>query len=176
MVRVIFPFNSTFLDYLDTESHALLVFMAGCENNCEGCQNPLLASYDYEDNTVKVNSFELQTLIQKACIKHKTNKVILTGGDPLASRNVKTVKELLALNTEIDYMIYTGHEVDYVKRINLSGFKFIKCGKYMLKYKQTSEKNDNYFRLASTNQGFYNESLKLLSVKGTYYFEGDSYV
>jgi len=164
----------TFIDYLDVHSHALLIFIMGCDNQCEGCQNPEFSSYDYRDNTKKFTVKELQTKIKKECVRHKTNKVVLSGGDPLAYGNWESTKELLDLNKEdIHYMLYTGHSVEYVKRLGIKGFTFIKCGKYDLHFKQASEKTDSYFKLASRNQGFYDESFKLLSVNGTYYFERD---
>ena len=80
----------------------------------------------------------------------------------------KRVKELIeeplkSLNIKLD-------DVEYVKEHNVSGFKFLKCGKFDIKNKRESEKTDEKMVLASPNQKLYDENYNLISKDGIYYF------
>lgn len=169
MINVKYPFYNTFLDYPDDESNAVLVFVMGCVNKCEQCQNPSFCNYSYPDS-IPLDAEGLKEEIRLACLKNRTNKVVLTGGDPLAPKNCPLIKEVLSSMPEIDFIVYTGHDIEYVKKQNVYGFKFIKCGKYVPSLHQGSEKTDDYLKLASKNQQLYDENLNLKSAEGVYYF------
>ena len=74
------------------------------------------------------------------------------------------------LGNDFDICIYTGALIDEVKKLNLSGFKFIKCGVFDKTKFIGSKKTDEYIQFATSNQELYNEFLELISHDGIYYF------
>lgn len=74
------------------------------------------------------------------------------------------------LGNDFDICIYTGALIDEVKKLNLSGFKFIKCGVFDKTKFIGSKKTDDYIQFATSNQELYNEFLELISHDGIYYF------
>ena len=169
MSNIIFPLQTSFLDYADNESLAVIVYMMGCIHNCQKCQNTYFSNKNYI-NSVSIDDKTLLKEIKKSCNKNRTNKVVLEGGDPLYDSNFKTTQFIL--NSNFDIMIYTGYDVSYVKSKGLKGFKYIKCGKYDDSLKQLSEKNDNKMTFASKNQKLFNANLELISNNGVFYFNG----
>jgi organic radical activating enzyme len=170
--RIYTPLQTTFLDYPDPISQAVLVYYLGCDNMCEFCHNPLFRDYNLKDKNVKeyeINSFIKDILIFSQ--RNKTNKVCLEGGDPLSSENIKFTKEFLDhVKDKLDVCIYTGHSIDHVKDIDIKGFKFIKTEGYMKTVEQLSQKTDDYIQFASQNQKLFDSSYNLLSSSGRYYF------
>ena len=166
MPKILFPIKETFIDYPDNESNALIIYFMGCSHNCGGCQNPDFQNMHYNNNTINVDSNILDSIIQDGFKRYNTNKIVLSGGDPLYSKNIEYTKELVL---KYDVCIYTGYEMEYVHKF-ISGYKFIKCGKYIEELHQLSEKTNQYIKFASTNQKLYNSKEKLLSVNGIYYF------
>lgn len=168
-VNIIPEFQVTFLDYPDPESYATVVYFLGCEHKCSNCHSPDLTDYDYEPG-VELSAEELYNRILAFCSRIKSNKVVLSGGDPLSYKNWIVTKQLLDMSEGIDYAIYTGHSSDHVSCLGIEGFQFLKCGKYLESEKQKSEKTDDYFKLASKNQGIYDSDFNLLSKDGIYKF------
>lgn len=160
--------DETFLDYPDNTSLSVIVFLPGCEFNCINCQNPELR------NPESGNEFSTQeaiALIKGQAQRSRTNKIVLSGGDPLSCYNIDNTIEILDnMSKEYDFCIYTGFDIDYVKENDIKGFKFIKCGNYMEENKTTSYKDDNGIQFASTNQKLYDENYNLLSENGYYKF------
>ncbi|HON84150.1 MAG TPA: 4Fe-4S cluster-binding domain-containing protein [Caldisericia bacterium] len=172
MLNVVFPLQTTFIDYPDDESEAIIIYILGCDHFCVGCQNPLFKNKDYNLNTKLLYPIELLLEIEKLSKRIDSNKVVLSGGDPLSKTNIEDVKSLLNFNItkKFDYMIYTGYDIEYVKTNFINGFKFIKCGNYLPEYKQDSEKTDDYLKFASTNQKLFDENFNLISNNGIFYF------
>ena len=103
-MRLVYPFSTTFLDYPDPEDQAILVYFSGCEHDCAGCHSFSLQNYN---NGRRFDTWdEVDKILSIVCRLHRTDKVILSGGDPLAPKNIQLVKDLLT-NTCRDYMIYT---------------------------------------------------------------------
>ena len=168
-IYVTYPFNFSSLDYPDNYSFCITVYFLGCAHNCIGCHNKQYKNYNKDLGNVKVfnyKEFELELL--EALKRNRTNKCVLMGGDPLYKENIHITKQLISNNPDIEFTIYTGHNIDYVKSNKIDGFKFIKCGLYDEKLKQKSEKTNDYFILSSTNQALYNQDFKCVSNLGIY--------
>lgn len=157
--------QSTFLEYPDNSSIATIFYFSGCDRNCEGCQNTSLKEYTPLDEK------EVLSGIVNYSRRLKTNKVVLCGGDPLYKKNIDLTRKILYnLGNDFDICIYTGALIDEVKKLNLSGFKFIKCGVFDKTKFIGSKKTDDYIQFATSNQELYNEFLELISHDGIYYF------
>ena len=160
-----FNVQSTFLEYPDNSSIASIFYFSGCDRNCEGCQNTSLKEYTPLDEK------EVLSGIVNYSRRLKTNKVVLCGGDPLYKKNIDLTRKILYnLGNDFDICIYTGALIDEVKKLNLSGFKFIKCGVFDKTKFIGSKKTDDYIQFATSNQELYNEFLELISHDGIYYF------
>lgn len=171
---VVFPFAPTFIDYPDNESLAILLFIMGCERNCKDCHNPEFKDEMYTANNTKlVTVEECLYMIINACLKQKTNKIVLTGGDPLFPNTIEFTKELLEKLKEAQFevVIYTAYNVDYVKKQNIKNFTFLKTGEYLSEQKQLGYKTDEEFVLASKNQKIYDKNYKLLTNNGILKFK-----
>lgn len=157
--------TETFLEYPDNNSIATIVYFRGCDRDCKGCHNTDLQDFvDLPDNYIQA--------IKDYCGRLKTNKIVLCGGDPLFSKNLAKTRELLAaLGTSYDICIYTGASIDEVKELNLSGFKFVKCGIFDASQFIGATKTDEFIRFATKNQELYDENLNLLSKNGVYYYD-----
>ena len=170
MVKILQPIQTTWLDYPDDESLAIIVCMMGCDNGCPFCQNPEFQNPEYNNQTKEYNVNELINELKLLCKKNHTNKVVLSGGDPLSCFNKDFTKELLS-NSDFEFCIYTGHNIEYVKSLNLFKVKFIKCGYFDINKKRESFKNDLCIQFASPNQILYNGNYEPLSVDGVFYFK-----
>jgi len=160
----------SFIDYPDNESLCLCVVVMGCTHNCKGCQNPLFQNPEYDNGTKVVSVEELYEDLTNLCKRNRTNKIVLSGGDPLSKMNIEFTKELLSKLKDYDVCIYTGYDLDYVKENNVTGFKFIKTGRYIAEQSRPSEKDDTKIIFASPNQKLYNGEYQLLSNDGIYNF------
>lgn len=171
ILSTIYPFSTTWQDYPDSESLAVAIYILGCRHNCYGCSNKELQKFTHP----KAKLFTLEPFIKevkKALYENKTNKLVLLGGDALHPTNIKFIKAFLeCVGSEIEVCIYTGHNLHWVQKNKVKGFKFIKCGKYRKDLKQESKKTDNYIQLASTNQELYDRDMKLISKNGKYDFK-----
>ena len=173
MIKTIYPFSYTWLDYPNNYSYALSIYCLGCDNNCNGCQTPELKSLHYEGDNVKVFDMEdFEKAIDSFLTKTRDNKICLIGGDFLSHFNIDFTKEFLQRNkSKYEVCIYTGHNIEYVKKNEVKEFSFIKCGKFDIEKQQESKKTDDYFQLASSNQKIYDSNFNLLSENGIYYFK-----
>ncbi len=167
-------FDTTFLDYPDATDIAVVCIMSGCIHNCLGCQNPQLQKLHEEWTYTEEQNIILK--LQSLCLRNETNKIVLSGGDPLSPCNrelTRHICDLLGNNTEYKYdiCIYTGYDIEEVKEMELSGFKFIKCGKFDAHTMRESKKTDDYIQLVNTTQNFYDNNYNQLSQEGRYYFK-----
>lgn len=158
--------SSSFLDYPDNENISIIFYMPGCNNNCIGCQNKELKEYvGYEEEDLILEK------IKERCLKEHSNKLCLQGGDPLFSKNLDLTRYILdKMSSTFDICIYTGLNISEVKKLDLRGFKFIKCGKFDEDLYIGSKKTDTYLQFASSNQELYDADLNLISKNGIYYF------
>lgn len=157
--------TETFLEYPDNSSIATIVYFRGCDRDCKGCHNTTLQDYEPLPE-------EVSQEIRDFCSRIRTNKVVLCGGDPLYGKNVKTTRKILKdLGNDFDICIYTGADIEEVKTLNLTGFKFIKCGFFDASQYIGSKKTDDYIQFATKNQKLYDRDLNLLSKDGVYYYD-----
>ena len=157
----------TFIDYPTADDWAVIFYFAGCCNNCSNCQNRELQNPDYKGGMIIQDEEGLYNLVKEICKKQDTDKIVLSGGDPLYSANREIVKNFLnKYGSLYDICIYTGYSIDDVKEFGIQNFKFIKCGRYDEPCKQLSEKTEAHIQLASTNQNFYNAKYEQLSQNG----------
>ena len=158
----------TFIDYPTAEDWAVIIYFTGCCNNCLDCQNIELQDPNYKSSILTIQTEEeLYNFIKKSCKKQDTNKIVFSGGDPLYPANREIVKNFLnKYGSLYDICIYTGYSINDIKEFGIQNFKFIKCGQYDESCKQISEKTEDYIRLASTNQNFYNAKHEQLSQNG----------
>lgn len=162
----IYVVNSTisFIDYPDNKQWSTIVYFSGCSHKCLDCHNFNLQTYGIGK---KYNIIDFYTFLNNECNKNKTRNVVFSGGDPLYIKNIGFIKEFLSkYSNEFNICIYTGFDIEYVKKNNIKGFKFIKCGTFDKNNKQTSGNFETYFQLASPNQNFYDDSYNQLSENG----------
>ena len=172
-MRIYSQLSYTFLYYPDNYSEAVVVYFSGCDNNCDGCQNPLLSTY-IAPGTKSVTIDDLSILIHQFAERIKTNKLILSGGDPCYSYNLPGVNLFIQRNKDIyDICIYTGKEISFVKEHVEPGFKFIKVNKFDKQMERPSMKTDEFFQLSSPNQEIYNDRYECLTENGIFYFKNE---
>lgn len=161
-------FETTFLDYPSPDDMAVIVFLSGCTHNCPGCQNITLqkAGKHTEEEIGQIIAH-----IAELCERNGTNKVVLSGGDPLSPSNINVTKQVCYyLGETFDICIYTGYSVDEVKEMGITGFKYIKCGKFDNKHLQKSEKTDDYIQFVNKTQNLYDSNYQQLSYEGRFNF------
>lgn len=162
--------DTTYLDYPSADGIAVVMIMSGCGHNCPGCQNPeLQLSYKPIDNIDFISQC-CQMLIDY-CERNNTNKVVLSGGDCLYLNN-RLLTSIICENLghKLDICIYTGYSIDEVKKMNIRGFKYIKCGKFDCNNIQKSEKTDEYIQFVNKTQNLYDGNYNQLSIDGRFYF------
>lgn len=163
---IIYDFN--FLDFPSPEDGSVSVFMSGCIHNCKDCQNPDLQRFEdivdsYEDILNNIKIF---------CTRNNTNKIVLSGGDCLFSKNLPLTQYLLENLSDYEVCLYTGYDIDYVKSVlKQNSFKYVKCGKFIKELYQESEKTDTYMKFASSNQELYDSNFNLISTNGIFNFK-----
>ena len=97
--------EETFLDYPSPDDTAVIVFLPGCSHKCLGCQNPDLQQL-HEEYSEK-ESKDIIERINNMCLRCDTNKLVLSGGDPLNPCNRKLSKLICEeLGKEKDICIY----------------------------------------------------------------------
>jgi organic radical activating enzyme len=167
--NVKFPFDVNFIDYPDDDSFSTIVFFMGCEHNCKNCHNECFRDFKNQKNTKLISFEEFKEQIKIAMQKNNSDSLILSGGDPLYKKNIEFVKMFLT-ETNYNTCIYTGHDIEYVKRNNIKNFKYIKIGNYSELQKQKSEKTNDYIQFSSCNQELYDNNYEKLSKFGRFNF------
>jgi organic radical activating enzyme len=163
-------YDTTFSDYPDPINIAVIVFLSGCSHNCKGCQNPALQKI-HEKFSEQKNK-QIVEKIKKLCKDNNTNKVVLSGGDCLNDCNISTTKKILnELSEDFDIIIYTGYSIEEVHKKGITGYKFIKCGKFDCNNIQPVKKTDEYIQFVNKTQNLYDHSEKQISANGRYYFK-----
>lgn len=165
------PLDVSYTDYPDPHASAVVVYIYGCEHNCPECHNHSLQNVIDDGASIVVDCPTLVNMVREACNKHRTNKVVLMGGDPLAPMNITVVKSFLeAVVNEFDVCVYTGYSAAYVEEHGVNGFAYIKCGRFEAAHKRAAKKTDRSFTLASPNQDFYDSRLRRVSRRGVFNF------
>ena len=74
------------------------------------------------------------------------------------------------LGETLDICIYTGYSIEKVKEMGVTGFKYIKCGKFDCDHMQKSEKTDDYIQFVNKTQNLYDSDYQQLSYEGRFNF------
>lgn len=101
-------------DMLNGDGLRVVLFVSGCEHNCEGCHNPQTHDPSSGIEFTKTEETEIFDQLSKPYIKGLT----LTGGDPLHYLNYNTI---LALCKKVkkdfpnkDIWLYTGYRIENI--------------------------------------------------------------
>lgn len=166
-------FDTTFLDYPSTDDMAIIIFMSGCSHNCLGCHNIALRTL-HEPFTDEYCE-EVCNQLREQCSRNDTNKIVLSGGDCLNPCNRKLTDKILSeFGSDYDICIYTGYSIDQVKEFGITGFKYIKCGKFDINNIQEVEKTDEYIQFVNPTQNLFDSTFTQLSKNGRFYFNKQS--
>jgi organic radical activating enzyme len=130
----------------------------------------MFQEWSYDSTTARMSVDCILDYLRRLSVKYKTNKVVLSGGDPLYINNLEITRQLLD-NDEFEFCVYTGSTAEDVEHMGLSGFKFIKCNVYDKNLRQEAGKDDECMTFASSNQELYDSDLNLISTSGKYYFK-----
>lgn len=168
MTKYSFNLEETWLEYPSTTDNAVAIIFNGCSHNCTNCHSVGLQVF----KPYKETSEELIERVVNMTTDCNTKNIVLLGGDPLFGENILYTKILLnTLGKTHNICIYTGYEISYVKKHNVVGFTFCKCGKYIEELKQIPKKTDDEFVLASTNQEFFDANYNKISEHGILKFK-----
>lgn len=162
--------STTWQDFPDDVSCAVIVYFEGCGHCCPGCQNPENQKRKPEH---RFTYADLLKLILRRCDKWKTNKLVFSGGDPFYHENLDELYTMFLLISELERLgyqicIYTGFSISKIEEFYKNSSEifsfptYIKCGKFdMLQKEKSWGKTDTKLVLASKNQKFYKkEQLK----------------
>lgn len=157
--------DRTFIDYPDDSSEATIVFFYGCSHACEGCHNPELQEFRPYNKEKLLEDIKTVSLTATA---PPTDKVVLSGGDPFFPLHFDNTIWLMRHLKMLDFKVcvYTGFDINFVRKKLVKWFDFIKCGVYNIQLSRPSEKTDEHFILSSSNQDFYNSKYKKISTNG----------
>lgn len=100
-----------------------LVFFAGCDIHCKGCQNPSLWE---KESGKEMDVAELAEELKRNC---PNRKVTLTGGEPLMQK--EAVIELVTLLEGFDIALYTGHDISEVPEEIMEKITYLKYGPFI---------------------------------------------
>jgi len=174
MAKICKDVKHTFQDYPTKSDSAIIIYFYGCDHNCDGCHSKELLANPLDDNYIEVNSTELYKFIKYHSELNLTNKIIFQGGDPLYISNINTVRTFLEkYGQEFEVCIYSGYPFHKFIEFNIDNFKYVKLGNYKQHLSVNSEKTDEYFQLASTNQIIIDEKYNVLTKNGRYYFNNN---
>ena len=159
--------DGTFIDFPDNESYSVIAYVMGCPHFCDGCQNPSLQRYVPYDVNMLVDDI---VLFSKSS---STNKVVISGGDPIMNWHIENTKRVVNKLHGLGFSvcIYTGFEADFCKKNFICEFDFIKCGRYIKELSRQFVKSDDEMVLASSNQDFYDKNYNKLSNNGVLKFQ-----
>lgn len=99
-------------DMMNGEGLRVTLFVSGCENYCENCQNK--QTWDFESG-INFNSDTVEEIIKKLD-KPYISGITLSGGDPCNPNNIFIIKQLVSFIREIfgytkTIWVYTGYNI-----------------------------------------------------------------
>lgn len=161
--------EETWLDFPSPEGNAVAIIMTGCEHNCKGCHSLSLQIFKKYEESFEEMLMKIKNFAERA----NTNKLVFLGGDPLFFKNQELTKYLTSNLKGYDICIFTGYDIEFVKKLTLENVKYYKCGKFDKNLSRLSKKTDSEYILASENQNFYDSEYNLISNKGILYFNNE---
>jgi len=159
--------NITTDDMLNGDGLRTVLWVAGCEHHCKGCQNP--STWDLNDGLI----FDIQTEIElfERVAEPYISGVTFSGGDPLHPANRSKITELAMLVKQIPAFktvwIYTGYLWEEVKDLPVMEYTDVLVdGPFIEELADI-----NYHWAGSTNQRVIDVQASLK--KGTVVLHGD---
>jgi anaerobic ribonucleoside-triphosphate reductase activating protein len=146
-VRIFNQLSYTFLDYPDNISQAVLVYFSGCDNACEGCQNP-----DLQDSTkgyIVDTSMILEHLRQ---FPDFYQSIVFLGGEP-TEQEYALLELCNNLPVTLIKILYTGKQFEDLSEDVKSAMDIIVDGPYI-----KSEPTESGFP-ASKNQRIWEHNI-----------------
>ena len=142
-------------DDKNSDDFSLTIFFSHCDFRCEGCQNPSTQNGEQgKEFTKNIEDYVINFFNEnKMCAN-----LVLSGGDPLSTRNRKEVllflKRFKRKLPNINVWVYTGYELDKLTNEELEDIDYIKCGTYQNRL--STRDNIQYgIKLATDNQNIY---------------------
>lgn len=109
-------------DMLNGTGLRVVVWVAGCEHHCPGCQNPITWDENYGLLVTEWEEGEIWQQLEKSYIEGVT----FSGGDPLHPCNRKEIgvlaRKIKEIHPEKNIWLYTGYEMN----ISGTGEKYFK--------------------------------------------------
>ena len=144
--------NITHDDMLNGEGIGVVLWLAGCEHQCKGCQNPLTWN---PDNGLEFDAKARDEILGALKQKH-ISRITFSGGDPLHPANrgkvfclIKEIKQKFPKKTIWIYTGYTCEEIHENKYLH----HIIKYADVLVDGKFNQKLADvNYYWAGSTNQ------------------------
>lgn len=164
----------SFLDWPEND-RCITVYLTGCRIGCLDCHNKGLW------NKIEINELQLVKELIMFCERNNTKNITISGGEPFSDL-VRLNKILKEIPKDYNICIYTGEDnlylMDTIIINNYSHIKYLKIGSFKKELALTSNKTDEGFTLASSNQTVYkwDEELKTflpISTKGFYKYKGE---
>ncbi len=108
-----------------------VLFMQGCNINCEGCQN----KSTWDINAGK--GIDVDALVDELNNKVFNKKITISGGEPLMQKEalLELINKLNELN--FDIALYTGHIRENVPEEIIKKVKYLKTGSFVESLKTT---------------------------------------
>lgn len=124
--------NITKCDMLNGEGLRVVLWVAGCEHACKGCQNPQTWSHKSGIPFDELSKRELYSELDKDYI----SGITFSGGDPLSIKNRSEVgeliKEIKSIYPNKTIWVYTGYEFSEIKHLDFINYiDVIVDGKYV---------------------------------------------
>jgi organic radical activating enzyme len=114
----------------------MLVFVAGCNRSCEGCQNPELKSFT---NGVEFTPNELLLKFEKMSM---CDSVCFTGGDPIYQPTLLEYIDIFKSHS-VKVGMYTGEAFENINSNLLGSLNFIKSDEYVASRGGVEDVNTN---------------------------------
>ncbi len=152
--------NITYEDMLNGDGLRVVLWVAGCEHGCEGCQNPV--TWNPEDGL----EFDCEAMeeIETELKKDYIAGITFSGGDPLHPSNIEKVREISELVREKysgkTIWLYTGYSWEDIERSEEMFAAVRLCDVVVDGRFEKALKENKYHWAGSTNQ-------RIISVKRT---------
>ena len=144
--------NITHDDMLNGEGLRVVLWVAGCNHHCDGCQNPVTWN---PDNGIEFDADAKNEIFNELGKKHVAG-ITFSGGDPLHPRNLRCVYDLASEIKEgfpeKTVWIYTGYTWEQIQSNRLL-MMVMEYADVLVDGKFEKEKAEvNYHWAGSTNQ------------------------
>ena len=138
----------TLTSFNNGEGMRTVLWVAGCEHRCKGCQNP----YTWDEAGGKEFDKEAKKKVLNALNRTWIDGLTISGGDPLYPSNraevTKLVKEVKNRFPDKSIWIYTGYSYEDIKNLEIMQYiDVLVDGKFVEELV-----DENYKYAGSTNQ------------------------